>query len=209
MKKIAVNTVETFLKEQHRDDGHTETFAVGDNTFEVSFRTVLTISEKSAFINRVLSGCFDVTGRFRPEYVTPMIRATILQMCTDVPALTLKGIKNADGKPTLDLDAMNELYMAMGLDHLNNTGYQELLDEMIHLCGQAIDWKRSAVLSEHNTDSALRDLLDALTAKIESIDMTELMQYASQLSEVTKGMSEDTIVNKLIDLKDYQSINDG
>ena len=90
MKKIAVNTMKTFLKEHKREDTYTQTFKVADSSFEVVFHTNLSIAEKSTFINRVLKGCFDHMGNFRPEYVSPVLRATILQMCTNVPALTLK-----------------------------------------------------------------------------------------------------------------------
>lgn len=79
MKKIAVNTVKAFLKENKKEDTYTQAFTVGDSSFEVSFHTALTIAEKSTFLNRVVSGCFDATGKFRPEYVSPMLRATILR----------------------------------------------------------------------------------------------------------------------------------
>ena len=72
MKKIAVNTVKNFLKENKRENTFTQTFEVGDNTFDVTFRTALSVMEKSVFLNRVVSGCFDMTGKYRPEYVSPM-----------------------------------------------------------------------------------------------------------------------------------------
>ena len=108
MKKIAVNTVKAFLKENKKEDAYTQAFTVGDSSFEVSFHTALTIAEKSTFLNRVVSGCFDATGKFRPEYVSPMLRATILQMCTNIPAMTLKNETDEVGVPALDVDAMND-----------------------------------------------------------------------------------------------------
>ena len=55
MKKIAVNTVKAFLKENKKEDAYTQAFTVGDSSFEVSFHTALTIAEKSTFLNRVVS----------------------------------------------------------------------------------------------------------------------------------------------------------
>ena len=52
MKKIAVNTVKAFLKEHKREDAYTQTFTMGDSSFEVAFHTALTVSEKTTFINR-------------------------------------------------------------------------------------------------------------------------------------------------------------
>ena len=186
MKKIAVNTVKAFLKENKKEDAYTQAFTVGDSSFEVSFHTALTIAEKSTFLNRVVSGCFDATGKFRPEYVSPMLRATILQMCTNIPAMTLKNETEEVGVPALDVDAMNELYLAMDLDHVQN------------LCGQAIDWKKSSILADHGTDTALRDLLEGLADKVKDIDTESLMQYAGILSEGTKGLGEGGILQGLL-----------
>ena len=186
MKKIAVNTVKAFLKENKKEDAYTQAFTVGGSSFEVSFHTALTIAEKSTFLNRVVSGCFDATGKFRPEYVSPMLRATILQMCTNIPAMTLKNETDEAGASALDVDAMNELYLAMDLD------------EMVPLCGQAIDWKKSSILADHGTDTALRDLLEGLADKVKDIDTESLMQYAGILSEGTKGLGEGGILQGLL-----------
>jgi hypothetical protein len=198
MKKIAVNTVKAFLKENKKEDAYTQAFTVGDSSFEVSFHTALTIAEKSTFLNRVVSGCFDATGKFRPEYVSPMLRATILQMCTNIPAMTLKNETDEVGVLALDVDAMNELYLAMDLDHVQNAGYQDMLNEMVPLCGQAIDWKKSSILADHGTDTALRDLLEGLADKVKDIDTESLMQYAGILSEGTKGLGEGGILQGLL-----------
>lgn len=201
MKKIAVNTMKAFLKEHKREDTYTQTFEVADSSFEVVFHTNLSIAEKSTFINRVLSGCFDGRGNFRPEYVTPLLRATILQMCTNVPALTLKNETSDNGSPALDLEAMNDLYMAMNLDCVNDQGYQAMMNEMVQLCVQAIEWKKTYSLSNHNTDSALRNLLDTLTAKVDGMDTNSLMRYAGILSEATKGLGEGDILKGLLEAR--------
>lgn len=201
MKKIAVNTMKAFLKEHKREDTYTQTFEVADSSFEVVFHTNLSIAEKTTFINRVLSGCFDSMGNFRPEYVSPVLRATILQMCTNVPALTLKNELSDSGSPALDLEAMNDLYMAMNLDCANDQGYQEMMNEMVQLCMQAIDWKKSCNLSSHNTDSALRNLLDTLTAKVDGMDTSALMQYAGVLSEATQGLGKGDILKGLLEAR--------
>lgn len=201
MKKIAVNTMKAFLKEHKREDTYTHTFDVADSSFQVVFHTNLSIAEKTTFINRVLSGCFDSMGNFRPEYVSPVLRATILQMCTNVPALTLKNELSDSGSPALDLEAMNDLYMAMNLDCTNDQGYQEMMNEMVQLCMQAIDWKKSRNLCSHNTDSALRNLLDTLTAKVDGMDISALMQYAGVLSEATQGLGKGDILKGLLEAR--------
>lgn len=201
MKKIAVNTVKSYMKEHPREDAYTQTFEVGESSFDVVFHTALTTNEKSIFISRVVSGCFDATGKFRPEYVSPMLRATIIQMCTNIPALTLKNETDQAGAAVLDIDGMNELYLAMDLDNVQDRGYQSMMHEMVPLCGQAIDWQKSHALAEHSTDAALRHLLDALTAKVDSLDMDSLLQYAGTLSKATEGLGEGDILKGLMRVK--------
>lgn len=207
MKKIAVNTIKSFLKEHKREDMYTENVQIADSSFQVTYHTDLTIEEKSAFINRVLSGCFDISGRFRPEYVTPVFRATILQVCTNIPAIAVKHSGKA-GAPELDLNAMNDLYQALGMDRLGIPGYQDMVDELNQLCQQAIDWKKSVTLSQNSINTDLHHLLNALAAKVESINTEELIGYASSLSKSTKGLEEDSIVNKLIELSRYHGKSD-
>lgn len=203
MKKISVDTVKAFLKEHKHKDPYTKTFEVAGSSFEVIFRTNLSIAEKTVFINRVLSGCFDSAGDFRPEYVLPVLRATILQMCTNVPAFSLKNSSDAGGQPILDLEAMNELYMAMDLNNLDDPEFQNMLDEMTLICSKAIDWKKSRILSEYNTDSALSNLLDTLTEKINSIDAESISQYVKAIFETAKD-SEGETGKKLIELNRYR-----
>ena len=79
------------------------------------------------------------------------------------------------------------------------------MGEMVQMCMQAIDWKRNYELAEHRTDAALRNLLTALTAKVENTDISDLMQYAGVLSEATKGLGEGDILKGLLKAKDIQT----
>ena len=101
--------------------------------------------------------------------------------------MTLKNETDEVGVPALDVDAMNELYLAMDLDHVQNAGYQDMLNEMVPLCGQAIDWKKSSILADHGTDTALRDLLEGLADKVKDIDMV-LSVSSTQKRPVSSGM---------------------
>lgn len=200
MKKIAVNTIKAFLKEHKEANVATVSFQIGDSTFEVEIKTSLTVTEKTTFINRLLSGCFDQMGNFRPEYVTPMLRATILQMCTNVPILTLKNEQDADGGSLMDIEAMNDLYAAMGLDNLENNEYQAMMGEIIYLCNLAIDWRKSRTISASTLDSSLSSLIKTLNAKVENMDTNSLMEFAGQLSEATKGLDEGSILKGLLQM---------
>lgn len=206
MKKIAVNTVKAFLKE-HADTGMvTKEFPVADATFEVQIRTILTVDEKTKFISRVVRNCFDAAGNYHPEFLTPMLRATILQMCTNVPVLTMKGEAE-----NMDLDAMNALYQAMNLDYLDNEPYQAMMREMVGLCQVGIEWRKAHNLSDGNKVSvnamnalgdaaiSIRNVMEALAKKADSTDMDTLMQYAGKISKATENLDEGGILQGILD----------
>ena len=206
MKKIAVNTVKAFLKE-HADTGTvTKEFPVADSTFEVQIRTILTVDEKTKFISRVVRNCFDAAGNYHPEFLTPMLRATILQMCTNVPVLTMKGEAE-----NMDLDAMNALYQAMNLDYLDNEPYQAMMREMVGLCQVGIEWRKVRNLSDGNKVSvnamnalgdaaiSIRNVMEALAKKADSTDMDTLMQYAGKISKATENLDEGGILQGILD----------
>lgn len=206
MKKIAVNTVKAFLKE-HADTGTvTKEFPVADSTFEVQIRTILTVDEKTKFISRVVRNCFDAAGNYHPEFLTPMLRATILQMCTNVPVLTMKGEAE-----NMDLDAMNALYQAMNLDYLDNEPYQAMMREMVGLCQVGIEWRKARNLSDGNKVSvnamnalgdaaiSIRNVMEVLAKKADSADMDTLMQYAGKISKATENLDEGGILQGILD----------
>ena len=212
MKKIAMDTMRAFLKEHKAQGTTTLSIPVGDSSFEMEIKTHLTVTEKSTFISRVLSGCFDVMGNFRPEYVSPMMRATILQMCTNLPVLVEKGVKTENGESAMDMEAMDALYMALDLDNLQDASYQQMMGEIVHLCGQAIDWKRGHMIAEISAPmaegvnavgyaaDAVRSLVEELAKRVKDMNMTELLEHAGQLSEVTKGMAQGDLAQALIQL---------
>lgn len=207
MKKISVNTIKGFLKENETEHNVSKTFKIGESSFDVSINTKLSTDEKALFVRRVLSACFDGADNFRPEYVTPMLRATILQMCTNLPTLTLKGEQSEDGGSLMDIEAMGDLYVAMNLDCLDDAGYQIMMKELVQLTWQAIEWRKSRILAidsaakMDNIDGAakaIKHMAEELTKSIENADMPTLLQYAGQLSKATEGLDSGGILKGLL-----------
>ena len=135
-----------------------------------------------------------------------MLRATILQMCTNVPVLTMKGEAE-----NMDLDAMNALYQAMNLDYLDNEPYQAMMREMVGLCQVRIECRKARTLSDANKVSvnamnalgdaaiSIRNVMEALAKKADSTDMDTLMQYAGKISKATENLDEGGILQGILD----------
>ena len=57
-----------------------------------------------------------------------------------------------------------------------------------------------SIISGGSTDNAIRDLVEALTAKVNDLNVEDLLKYAGQLSDATKGLDEGGILNGLLRL---------
>ncbi len=210
MKKVSINTVRAFLKERatQTENYIVKEFPVQESTFSVKIKTVLNLTEKSTFINRVLNGCFDTLGNFRPEYLSPVLRATMLQVCTDIPTIPLRGDKDEDGGSLMDIEAMSELYIAMDLDNLNDQSYQIMLNEIVQLCHQAIDWKRAKMLSGGadafkefgDTLKAVKKFVLSITEKMDGVDYKALQKLAETLVYPTENVNAPQIISEITKL---------
>ena len=202
MKQISTNTVKKFLKNTQKTAEITRAFTVGQSEVEYTIKTALTIDEKTRFINRVLSGCFDALGNYRPEYETPMLRATIIQMCTNLPVLSRKGEKTESGENVMDIEAMDALYVALGLENIDDAEYQMMKGEILSLSRIALDWRRNRTLVQDKGDLGeiafdARSVLAQLSKLIESTDIASLTEFAAKLSRNTNGLDAAGFVKAL------------
>ena len=168
MKKISVNTVKNYMKEHAGTHTFQKAFQIGEESFEVTFKTSLDLSEKTAFISRVMSGCFDALGNYRPEYYYPMFHATLIQMCTNLPVVSMKGQQGDDGEALMDIDGMDKLYHALELNRLDGEGFLDLVTEMDSLCLDALEWRTKRELCDAN-NMKLKNLADAAITLVEEV----------------------------------------
>lgn len=203
MKKVAVKTVNTFLNEFCSDETFVKVYPVEQSQFEVQFKTSLTIDEQSLFINRVLSGCFDVMQNYRPEYVSPMIHATIIQMCTNLPVISLKNSRGENDEALMDVDAMEELYQRLGIDDIPNERFHDLLCKMTDHVYDALKWrqKRSIADVESAGSRAVESAMQRLNEILDSFsadDVKNLISYAGILSENTKDLDSGNLIDAIL-----------
>ncbi len=204
MNKIAVDTVKAMLKEAETADTMTKTFQLGESEVVVEIKTRLKTAEKSTFIRRVLSGCFDSAGDFRPEYFTPMVRATVIQMCTNLPAISIRGSRSDDGESLMDIDAMERLFLILDMDNLDSLEYRQMIAELVQLTNNAIDWKRQRSGSDIICD-AIQDGRERINALIDEVEqvlnldrLDELITYAATLSKKTEELGEGELVKAIL-----------
>lgn len=208
MKKLSVDTMKKYMKTKEAPKYVKVHYEFDGAEFDVEVRTSLSCAEQSAFISRVLAGCFDDSGNFRPEYFDPMFHATVLQMMTNVPPIPIRGATGDDGEKLLDIDAMDELYDALALENDESTDdFCGFIWYLYGLCDNAAEYRRARNLANNGVTgdlsaivSGVRCFVESLVDKVESVNTEELLTYAGQLAELTRGMNAEGVADAMLRL---------
>lgn len=208
MKKLSVETMRKYMKTKEPQKSVKVHYEFDGAEFDVEVRASLSCAEQSAFIDRVLAGCFDDSGNFRPEYFDPMFHATVLQMMTNVPPIPIRGAANDDGEKLLDIDAMDELYDVLALENDETTeDFCGFIWYLYGLCKDAAEYRRARNLANSGVTgdlsaivSGVRRFVESLVDKVESVNTEKLLTYAEQLAELTRGMNAEGVADAMLRL---------
>ena len=220
MKKIAVSTVKAFLKSKEDERKFAIDLPIGEDSFTVHFDFNMTLDEQSVFVRRVLSGCYDYLGNYRPEYYRPMLNATILQMCSNAPVLNVKGEKMDDNSPVMDVGAMHNFFCLIS-DAINMNAFDEEKHdkykvfwnnywELESACTEAREWKNGGPIRDVGAlCQSLNDTLDAvqqvvykIADMVDSTDMETLTNGVTKLSAMADTMKDDNLAEALLKVYD-------
>jgi hypothetical protein len=126
----------------------------GEQSFDVSLKTEMTIDEKSALIDRVVNGCFDGNNEFRPEFRDAIFQITVLQMLSDVPVFTKKvdevdeeDVKTGKKIDIIDIDKTYELCKKLDLFHKANDAFRALINELVYLIETKIVFEQQRIIA--------------------------------------------------------------
>lgn len=208
MRKLSVDAMKKYMKTKEPPKSVKAHYEFDGTEFDVEVRTSLSCAEQSAFISRVLAGCFDDSGNFRSEYFDPMFHATVLQMMTNVPPIPIRGATGDDGEKLLDIDAMDELYDALALENDEATdGFCGFIWYLYGLCDNAAEARRTRNLASAGVTgdlsaivSGVRRIVESLADKMDSVNTEELLAYAGKLSELTQGVNAEGVADAMLRL---------
>lgn len=166
MKKITESKIRKCISAYKKDHiPITDRIKTSDGS-EVCFEITpyLDVAQKRYFIERVLSGCFDNSGAYLPEYLEPMFRATVLQMCTNLPTLSIK----AD-EEYMDLDSMYILY-EITLSKCEIEGFNKFVREMWGLVYEVLEEKKIGL------DPGFKKFADQLAYLVDQVGESSLLK---------------------------------
>ena len=195
MKKIPVDTIKKILNQGENGATYVLSYPYGDDSIAIEFKTRLSLPEKGAFLERVLSGCFDEEGNYFPEYLDPIFRTTVLQMCSNLPALSIRGSKTADGSPVLDIESMSKLYEMLELDCSDNDAFRSMQRDMMSLCKEAIEWRKRKIVSAVELVKVLVNAMQVAVTSLENLDQDKVTEFANAVADYAKLVSESNGVS--------------
>lgn len=208
MRKLSVDTMKKYMKTKEVPKYVKVHYEFDGTEFDVEVRTNLSCAEQSAFISRVLAGCFDDSGNFRPEYFDPMFHATVLQMMTNVPPIPIRGATGDDGEKLLDIDAMDELYDALALENDEALRiFCGFIWYLYGLCDNAAEYRRARNLANNGVTgdlsaivSGVRRFVESLVDKVDGVNAEELLAYAGELSNLAHGVDAEGVADAMLRL---------
>lgn len=223
MSKINKKDLEKFIKVSNTDNTLTipYNFVESDTQYEieVNVRNYMTIDEKSTFIQRVISNCFDENGNYIPEYRDPMFQITILQMLTDVPVFerTIKlldsnGNETDETRKVIDIEKTYTLCKALNLgSKVSNNKFINLYAELYSLVETRLNFEiQRTLMGEKQALAKAREEIETGVALVSSIgeqlsdtlfkaeENKDILMATAEATERFKNMSDADIVDVLL-----------
>lgn len=151
---------------------------------EIPIKNELTISEKGAFVDRVVNACFDANGNYIPEYLNPTFEITLLQMTTDIPVFE-------ESEDIIDIEKTYQLCKAVNLiDNVHDIRYKNLVHELKNMVEDKLAYVKNV-----NT----RKVSDSLAELINVLKSFQDMTSESSLTETINRM--ENTCEKIIALR--------
>lgn len=177
---------------------------------EVEIKNTMTLEEKTAFIDHVMSGVFiGEEEDFYPEYVDPIFQISILQMLTDIPVFEDEDGENVDVEKTYKL--CKALNLQRNVDDVKFVGLIGELDDLVY---EKIQYKKDIILAgERRKLEFIRQEMEDGIAMINSIaenlmetinEAGDLDGYTAELSKLNdsiQNMDGDELVDSILEFK--------
>ena len=198
----------------------TVSYPYGDGqSLDVQVKRLMTVDEKTTFVDRVTNGCFDSFDDYRPEMRDVVFQITVLQMLTNVPVYSSKidvtdeaGVHTGEKTEIVDLDKTYNLCKCLDLrTKIADPVFVALYDELVHLVAEKIVFKQQrTLLGEKKMLERVRDEMETGIAMINSIGdqlngtLQESFKYgdtihtANEFSKRMENMSDKQLIDSIL-----------
>lgn len=209
-----------FMKETESANTTVVTYNFAKQSFDVALKTSMTVDDKSAFIDRVVNGCFDANSEYRPEFRDAIFQITILQMLSDVPVFTKKmneldenGNETEKKIEVIDIDKTYDLCKRLDLFHKADDSFRVLVNELVYLVETKLAFEQQRIIAgERKALEKAREELETGIALVNGIglslkennkNMIDKPEFDDVVKLATKlgNLSDDDIIKAIIQEK--------
>ena len=165
------------------------TYIYGEKSYEFTFETNLSISEKCKFVNSVVSLIVDT------ENYNSIIRDLIfdfytIEFFTKIDTTELRQSDNF-------LDDVDDFLLETNIvEIVRENAFPALFNELNDAVDKAIEYKTGIHPSPLN--EALSRLINTLDKKVNEFDMSSAMEMAQKFARMTGDLNVDNVVNAYI-----------
>ncbi len=182
-------------------------YQCGGETIPILLKNTLSLTETSAFVDRVTLGSFDGEGDYIPEYQELMMFGAILQFLSNVPLPERR--EPESGRRLLDLARLHEMMDATDLltriramynsKDLEEQRLWKLFDRLECMVLEKLEFRRQQAAGRTKLDglfeSAAR-LLDHWDGAFEGVDLHAFAQKLSQLEALDEHKLVEAVLSR-------------
>ncbi|HIT54479.1 MAG TPA: hypothetical protein IAD07_11135 [Candidatus Fimivicinus intestinavium] len=182
-------------------------YQCGGETIPILLKNTLSLTETSAFVDRVTLGSFDGEGDYIPEYQELMMFGAILQFLSNVPLPERRDPES--GRRLLDLARLHEMMDATDLLTRIRAMYNakdpeeqrlwKLFDRLECMVLEKLEFRRQQAAGRTKLDglfeSATR-LLDHWDGAFDGVDLHAFAQKLSQLEAIDEHKLVEAVLSR-------------
>ena len=198
----------------------TVSYPYGDGQFlDVQVKRLMTVDEKTTFVERVANGCFDSFDDYHPELRDVIFQITVLQMLTNVPAYSSKidvtddaGVPTGEKTEIVDIDKTYNLCKCLDLrTKIADPVFVSLYDELLHLVTEKVVFRQQrTLLGEKKMLERVREEMETGIAMINSVSeqltgtLQDSFKYgdtihtANEFSKRMENMSDKQLIESIL-----------
>lgn len=170
----------------------TGTYFYNDESYNFSFVTNLSTSDKAIFVRTVVDTIID-DANYDSVLRDVIFDYTVINMFTDIDTSLLKEVNEYGGIIT-NIDLLEEFLLETNIvDIIKANTFPALFDELNNAVDKSIEYRTGIHLSP--LSDAIASLLSTLEKKIDGIDTDGMMGMAKKFAEMADELNADSIVD--------------
>jgi hypothetical protein len=210
MSKISVGNVNQIIKNSKQEDKVAITVPAKDKTYDIEFKTHLTLHDEELFVKRVVGFSFEqTTGEYLSAFNELGKYVAVLQYMTNVDIPTFKDKKTIDCEKTKEfvdvIDLKEKIHEWFILaDGTPEQRLGEYIYELFNMADNEVEFIKQQKIHKSSMDNffdGLTNVVEQYGDKLNGLDINNVLDVFNKV----KNMDESKFVTAIVDkAKEYK-----